>query len=153
MHQKGKLDARLVAVLVDPDARLRLVLCARSLDKAEASFPAAVINDAKKIKIPPLRERAAEIPELMDQWFIGRRSQLRFHALREELRATLQTHAWPENLAELREAVDNLAKLAHYRSGRQAERESQLTRGELRGWTRRLKLKLTFPLLSDKNND
>src|ERR1041384_8208729 len=75
MHQKGKLDARLVAVLVDPDARLRLVLCARSLDKAEESFPAAVINDEKKIKIPPLRERAAEIPELMDQWFIGRRSQ------------------------------------------------------------------------------
>jgi len=151
LHQKGKLDGRLVAALVDPDARVRLVLCARSFDKAEASFPVAIVNDAKKVAIPPLRERTAEIPELMDQWFIARRSQLRFHALRQELRASLESYLWPENLKELRETVDNLARLAHCRSGRQAEREFQLTRGELRGWTRRLNLRLTFPLLS--NND
>jgi hypothetical protein len=82
LHQKGKLDERLVAALVAPEAKLRLIICVRSPDKAEASFSTNLVSDAKKIRIPPLRERVAEIPELLDRWFIARRSPLRFAALR-----------------------------------------------------------------------
>jgi hypothetical protein len=147
VHQRGKLDSQLVAALIHPDAELRLVLSARSADKAEASFPPDLMHDTKKIKIPPLRERTAELPELMDLRFLLCRSPLRFALLRTELRESLRAHTWPGNLEELRVTVDNLAQLAHYRSRGQAERESPLTRSKLRGWIKKLTLNLKFPLL------
>jgi hypothetical protein len=151
LHQRGKLDERLVATLVDSEANLRLIICAHSRDKAEASFPVAVTNNAKEIAIPPLRKRTgAEIQELLDQWFIARRSHVRFAALRPEVRACLLSHPWPENLQELREAADNFAQLAHYRSGRQVSQSSQITRGKLRSWQRKLNLKLKFPIIPDE---
>ena len=154
LPSKGKLDQRLVAALVDPAAKLRLIICAYSRNKAEASFPPDVIKDAKAIAIPPLRERTnEELQELLDQWFIARRSELRFSALRPEVREGLLSHTWPDNLKELREAADHFARLAHYRSGRQADRDSQLTRGKLRGWIKRLHLKLKFPLIPRDDDD
>jgi hypothetical protein len=147
VHQRGKLDSDLVAALIHPDAALRLVLSARSVDKAEASFPPDLMHDTRKIRIPPLRERIAEISELMDQRFILCRSPLRFSLLRPELRESLRAHIWPGNLEELRVTVDNLVDLAHYRSRGQAERESPLSRSKLRGWIKRLTLKLKFPIL------
>jgi hypothetical protein len=153
LHQKGKLDERLVAALVAPEAKLRLIICVRSPDKAEASFPAILVSDAKKIKIPPLRERIAEIPELLDRWFIARRSPLRFAALRTEVRESLLSHSWPGNLRELRTTMEHLAQLALYRSGRQATQAEQIPRGVFRGWLKKLNLKkLQFPLVSDKTD-
>jgi hypothetical protein len=149
MHEKGKLDTRLVAALVDPRASLRLVLCAKSQDKAGASFPQTFINDAKKISIPPLRKRVDDIPELLDQWLVGRRSVVRFAALRPEVREAIRAYTWPENIEELRETADILAELAHVQSARQATTE-QLTRGKVRGWMKKLGIKLKFPIVSDK---
>jgi hypothetical protein len=152
LHHRGRLDARFVAALVHADANLRLIICARSLDKAEASLPAALVNDAKKITISPLRERIGEIPALLDRWFIASRSPLRFTALREELREGLLSHTWPENLQELRAAKDLLVQLASYRSVRQATKDSQFSRGALRGWAKKLNLTLQLPLILDKTN-
>ena len=151
MHHKGKLDPRVVAALVQPSAKLRLILCARSPDKAEASFPAELVNDAKKITIPPLRERATEIPEILDQWFVVRRSPLRVAALRLELREALRSYTWPENLQELRETADLLVELAHYRSARQATSESAVSRGVLRGWLKKLQITLQWPIVPEKS--
>lgn len=151
LYQRGKLDERLVATLVHPDAGLRLVLCARSLDKVEASFPIELVSDAKKITIQPLRKRISEIPELLDHWFIARRTRLRFAALRDELRQSLLSHQWPSNLEELRETADYLVQFAHYRSGRQATLESSITRSAFRGWIKTLNLRhLKFPLVPDR---
>lgn len=152
LHQKGKLDERVAAALVHPDAKLRLIICARSPDKVEASFPCGIVHDAKKITIPSLWERKNEIVELLNHWFITRRSSLRFSALREELREKLLAYTWPENLQELRETADILLQLAHCRSVRKATEDSLISRGTLRGWCKKLKLKLKdqLPLIPDK---
>lgn len=153
MHQKGALDPRFVAALVDPEAKLRLVIAARSADKAEASFPINLVNDAKKIKISPLRERVDEIGELLDKWLIARRSSLRYAMLPASVRDGLQAHVWDGNLQELREAADHFAELAHYRSVHQATKDSELTRGVLRSWMKRLNLKIKLPLIPDRDRD
>jgi transcriptional regulator with AAA-type ATPase domain len=150
LHQKGKLDERIVAALVHPDARLRLIICAQSLDKVEASFPTGLVRDAKQIVIPPLRDRTGEISELLDQWFIARRSLLRFAVLRDPLRESLLSYTWPHNLQELRETADILVQLAYCRSTRQATKDSQISRGVLRGWAQKLNLKLHLPLIPNK---
>jgi hypothetical protein len=149
MHHRGKLDPRLVAALVHPQAKLRLILCAKSPDKAEASFAAGLVNDAKKITIPALRERTNELPELLDQWFFSRRSLLRFGLLRPELRDALRSYGWPENLSELRQVTDVLVKLVHFRTPKQAEAE--ITRGVIRGWTKRLNVSFKFPLVLNRS--
>jgi hypothetical protein len=46
LYQKGKLNERLVDALAAPGAGLRLIVCARSLDKIEASFPAELVKEA-----------------------------------------------------------------------------------------------------------
>jgi hypothetical protein len=150
LHQRGKLDERIVAALVHPEARSRLVICAPSVEKIAASFPAHVVNEAKQIMILPLRDRAPEIGELLDQRFDACRAQLRFSAFRDELRSSLEAYAWPGNLGELREAADILVQLSHCRSARQAARESPFSRGELRGWAKKLNLKLLLPLVPSK---
>lgn len=153
LYQKGKLEERVASALVHPEAKLRLIICARSPDKIAASFPAEVISNAKHISISPLRERKGEIAEILDQWFIVRRSQLRFSALRPDLRESLLAHNWPDNLRELRETVDHLVELAHYNSGHQATMTSRVTRGVFRNWLKKLNLrKLTFPLLPQRDS-
>jgi hypothetical protein len=150
LHQKGKLDTRFAAAVADPEAKLRLVVCARSHDKVEASLPVDAVREAKVIEIPPLRNRADEIPELLDKWFIGRRSSLRFKSLRDKLSEALLAYAWPENLQELREAADYLVMVSQYRSGRQAAKEAPVSRGQLRHWAEKLSVALEFPLVPNR---
>jgi transcriptional regulator with AAA-type ATPase domain len=152
LYQKGKLKERFVEALSCPATMLRLIICARSRDKVEASFPAELVNKAMQITIPPLRERAGEIAELLDQWFITRNSPLRFATLRAELRESLLSDPWPDNFDGLREAADHLIQLAPYRSGRQATLDSQLTRATLRSWVQRRNMQIKFPLISDNTD-
>lgn len=149
LHAKGALNPRVVAALVQPAAKLRLIICARSADKAQGSFPAELVHDAKKIKLPPLRERMGELPELLDRWLIARRSELRTLALPADLRESLQAHTWPGNLAELRETAEHLASLAHSHNESEAVRNSKLSRHALRAWFETMKVKPTLPLLPD----
>jgi len=148
LYHKGKLDEHLVETLLNPATDLRLIICARSPNKADASFPSELLHDAKKIKIPPLRQRKSEIPELLDQWFIARHSSLRFSALREALRDGIMAHTWPKNLRELRDLADLLCRLANCQLACEATAEYQVSRGTLRGWTKKLNTKLQFPLVA-----
>ncbi len=150
LYHKGKLHERITEMLMNPGADLRLIICARSVDKADASFPSDLLYDAKQIKIPPLRQRKSEIPELLDQWFIARHSPLRFLVLREELRTGIMAHTWPENLRELRDLAAMLCWLASCRSVRKATAECQVSRGALRGWTKKLNTTLQFPLVANE---
>lgn len=152
MHGRGKLEPRLVTALLDPLMSLRLVLCAKSPDKAEASFPGLLVSEAKRINIPALRSRVADVPELLNQWLIARRSKVRFALLRAELREGIRGYTWPGNIEELRETADILAELAHFKSARQAA-SARLTRGQLRGWGRKLGVTLKLPIIPDSEND
>jgi len=147
LYQRGKLDERLVAAITDPAMMPRLVICAPSRKKIEASFPRGITNHATEIQIPALRERVAEIPDLMDQWFAERGSPLRFGLLQAKVREALQAYGWPKNLRELRESADHFMELANYQSAHQVATKSSLTRGIRRGWMKRLKISLEFPLI------
>ena len=150
LYHKGKLHQRIVEMLLAPAADLRLIICARSPDKADASFPSDLLHDAKQIKIPSLRQRKSEIPELLDQWFIARHSLLRYSALRDELRAGIMAYTWPENLRELRDLASMLCRLASCRSVRKAMAECQVSRGELRSWEKKFNTTLQFPLVASE---
>jgi hypothetical protein len=151
LYQRGKLHERIVAMLTNPDAGLCLIISARSLDKVDASFPSDLVHDAKKIEISPLRQRKNEIPELLDQWSVADRSSLRFTNLRDELRDSILSYAWPENLRELRIFATILIQLAHCRSPHQATKEFQISRGTLRGWGKKLNTIIKLPLTKPTN--
>jgi hypothetical protein len=143
---KGKFDPQFTLAVLQPQARVRLIICAHSLNKADASFPAAVVSEAKQIAITPLHERRNEIARLLDHWFVECRSVLRFAALTEPNRDTLLAYRWPGNLQELRAAADHLVHLAHYRSERQAANDTHTSRSASRRWRKSLGLRL--PLLT-----
>jgi hypothetical protein len=143
---KGKFDPSFTLAVLEPEARVRVIICAHSLRKADASFPAAVVSEAKHVAIEPLDKRKDEIACLLDHWFVNRRSALRFAALTEANRDTLLSYRWPGNLEELREASNHLAVLAHYRSERQAALDTRTSRSTSRRW--RLRLRLRLPLLT-----
>jgi len=60
--------------------------------------------------IPPLRERAEDIPVLLDQ-LLSAYEPAAVPRLSPAARQQLVAHAWPGNLRELREVVDSLASL------------------------------------------
>jgi hypothetical protein len=147
LYRRGKLDDRLVEMLTHPAADLRLIICARTPDKVDASFPSDRLHAVKQIKIPPLRQRKNDIPELLNQWFIARHSSLRFPALRQELRDGIMAHTWPGNLRELRALSGILLQLASCRTVGEATGECQVSRGTLRGWAKQLNTAFEFPLV------
>jgi hypothetical protein len=146
---KRRFDPTALAWMLAPEASLRLVLCAPSIGKVNASFPPAVVGGAHEVEIAPLRKREDEIPQLLDHWFVSIRSRLRFAALTEQAQQKLRSYAWRGNLQELRVAADHLSQLAHFRSERQATSDTEITRSASRSWRKRLGLSLpltTFPL-------
>ena len=66
------------------------------------------------IDLPPLRDRAGDIPLLVDH-FIGELSRQHGRNLRgitPEARTTLLRYAWPGNVRELRNVIENMVLLA-----------------------------------------
>jgi hypothetical protein len=144
---KGRFDPVFVEHAVAPGARARLIICTHAPGKVAKSFPASVAENAKRITIAPLTARKHEIPVLLDRWFIEHRSSLRFGALAPKVQDKLLSYRWRKNLQELRGAAEHLALLAYYKSEREAERDTTVTRSESRAWRERLKLPL--PLVPD----
>ena len=147
---RGKFDPAFVAQAVAPEAGVRLIICAHAPDKIYYSFPAAVVETAKRITIEPITARKDEIAVLLDRWFIERRSSLRFRALAPEVQDKLLSYTWPNNLQELSTAAEYLVLLTYYKSEREAERDTTLTRAASRAWRKRLMLPL--PLVPDETD-
>lgn len=65
--------------------------------------------DVMAVRVPPLRERAADVPLLahffLDQ--LGRQMGKAFAGFTEEALETLVEHAWPGNVRQLRNAVEH----------------------------------------------
>jgi len=66
------------------------------------------------LRIPPLRERAEDIPELAEAFLARFAAELRRGALRfaPETLGILTRYAWPGNVRQLRNAVERMAVLA-----------------------------------------
>ena len=70
--------------------------------------------DVVSIVIPPLRERAEDIPELIDHFLAEVREKYPQSPIRrfsEEALAALRRHRWPGNVRELAHAVEKIALL------------------------------------------
>jgi DNA-binding NtrC family response regulator len=63
---------------------------------------------ALRVRMPSLRERTGDLPELIDHLLRERGSTQRFADLSEADRALLCAHRWPGNIRELRNAVERL---------------------------------------------
>jgi DNA-binding NtrC family response regulator len=70
--------------------------------------------DGISVQIPPLRERKAEIPPLARQFAsdAARRAGTRPPQISDEALATLERHAWPGNIRELKNVIERAVLLA-----------------------------------------
>ena len=66
------------------------------------------------IDLPPLRERAGDVPLLLDHFTseIAKQHARRIRAISPEARTALVRYAWPGNVRELRNVVENMVLLA-----------------------------------------
>lgn len=150
---KGKFDPSFVEQAVAGDAKARLIICTHAPGKVAASFPASVAENAKRITIDPITARRGEIAVLLDRWFIEARAPVRFGTLSPKVQDKLLSYRWRRNLQELREAAEHLALLTYYKSEREAERDTAVTRSASRAFRKRLKLPLPLiPAESDPSS-
>ncbi len=61
-----------------------------------------------RIRLPSLRERAEDIPGLVDHLLAKAKSSTRFHSLPEGTQHMLLSHHWPGNVRELRNVIERL---------------------------------------------
>jgi two-component system nitrogen regulation response regulator NtrX len=66
------------------------------------------------VRLPPLRERREDIPELVSHFLARFAAERRMHLLRisEEAMAALQAHEWPGNVRQLRNIIERTIILA-----------------------------------------
>lgn len=74
------------------------------------------------VTVPALRERAADVPELLEYFSakLARELGVAPYAFSPEDVARLQTHAWPGNVRELRNVVERALLLGHMPAASQA---------------------------------
>ena len=62
------------------------------------------------LKVPSLQERREDIPYLIDEFMhqIGKQTGIRPPTIADDAMAVLQSHAWPGNVRQLRNAVERL---------------------------------------------
>ncbi|WP_431879803.1 sigma-54-dependent Fis family transcriptional regulator [Amycolatopsis sacchari] len=84
------------------------VVTVTTTDQREAEDLAVRLGGSRAIRVPPLRERACDIPDL---WHAFARAVAPGAGLVPDAEAvrTLRGHHWPGNLAELRSLVERLA--------------------------------------------
>lgn len=144
-HARVNIEPEFVEQLLLPDANVRVVISARTLDIARKSVGMELVGRAHQVAIPPLRERAGEIATLLERSFIDRRSSLRLADFTESNQAALVAYKWPRNLEELRDTADRLVQLTPFTKERSAAIALKIPRTTLQRWLGNLGLEL--PLL------
>ncbi|MEL6906755.1 MAG: helix-turn-helix domain-containing protein, partial [Planctomycetota bacterium] len=105
-NEPRKVDIRLVAAT---NRDLREMVAAREF--REDLFHRLQVVE---INLPPLRERAGDVPLLVDH-FIAEFRELHgrdVNGITPEARALLSRYPWPGNVRELRNAIENMVLLA-----------------------------------------
>ncbi len=99
--QVRRVDVRVVsATNVDLETRV---------DKGDFRLDLYYRLSVLALRVPPLRERVCEIPELVDH-FLGEKGCSR-RAMDDEVFAILSRHPWPGNVRELENEVERLVVL------------------------------------------
>jgi hypothetical protein len=147
-----RLDPDFVEALLQPEAHIRLIVCARSLKDVIDALTEELVGRAYRIEVLPLRERAGEITSLLERRFIDRGGKLQFADLTDENQQALLSHGWPENLEEVREAADRFLELARIgdASERQAATDINMPRTNFKRWLE--ELGLSWPLFRSMNH-
>ena len=68
-----------------------------------------------KIKVPPLRERIEDLPELVNHFLLkySEKSNTRVSALSEDAEEMLKKYSWPGNIRELENAIEQALNLSN----------------------------------------
>jgi two-component system, NtrC family, nitrogen regulation response regulator NtrX len=71
------------------------------------------------LRVPPLRERREDIPELVEAFMeqYGRQSGIIGCSISDDAMAVLQAHEWPGNIRQLRNNIERLMILSRLESG------------------------------------
>jgi len=140
------IDESFLTLALSPGYHVRVIAVAPSLDVAAQSLGLAAYGSLAQIAIRPMRDRRAEVLDLLDRLLlVEQRASVRTRDLREENRTALTRYRWPENLTEVREAAKYAAALAD-RSLRAAVPLAGVARSTLSDWVDRLGLDLPlFP--------
>jgi len=101
-----RVDVRIVAAT---NQNLRQLVALREFRK-DLYYRLNVLS----IELPPLRERRADIPLLVQRFVreVTRRNELEFPGISEEAMEILVDHHWPGNVRELRNMVESMVVLA-----------------------------------------
>jgi len=140
------IDPAWAARALDPDAQARLIIIAPTLKLAANSVGLAVIAKVEEVKLRALRERADDVPTLLDRLLEAEGAPARFASFTPPNQRALKKYGWKGNFDEAAEAAYYLAALVTHESIRSAAPALDLPRSTLQYWTKRMKLAL--PLLS-----
>lgn len=110
----GPLPAFFVSHLFGETYHVRPVVSAPSLEKAEDQLGKENARRLPVINVPPLTERRADIPRLIDALFIKAESGRRVTELGDANVAALRDYAWPQNFDDLRRHVPRLLALIEH---------------------------------------
>jgi two-component system, NtrC family, response regulator GlrR len=133
-------------MVLGPGSETRLILLVPTIDLALRSIVGEGIFSITKIEIRPLRKRKKDFEDLVTKLFIEARVRVRMTDLTIENRAALRAHKWPDNLEELRHAIESLAAIIRAGSIRKAASVLKVPRSTLQYGVERLGL--TLPLLA-----
>jgi hypothetical protein len=117
---------------------VRLVTTAKDRSQFDAAFP-EFPSFVVPVRLPPLSSRPAEIGWLLSRLAAADGLTLPREALGERNEAALRCYAWPENMAEIRQAARGLAALvATHGAVKTAALRTGRKRETLRDWLRRV---------------
>lgn len=140
--QSERLDEAFLSMLLSNDFRVRLFVLAPTLSAANNALGFHVVSRMLQIPLLPIRERAGDVPALLDRILAARNSALRFSDLKMENQQELLKHTWPQNFVELRDVAVRLVALHEHGSAKRAATVLGLPRSTFQYWVNRMKLVL-----------
>lgn len=144
------VDDAFRSMLLSSGFRVRLYVAVPSLAAAIEIFGFDAIMPMVQVHLCPLRERAGDLPWLLDRIFCERQVALRTADLRPINQRALQNHGWPQNFHELREAAHRLIALSTHETATKAAEALEMPRATLHYWVKE-KMHLELPLLGEEH--
>lgn len=134
------------SMLLSSDFRIRLYVAVPSRTVAEQSFGHETVSRMIPVHLRPLRERAGDVPWLLDRILNERQAKLRTADLRPINQEALQNYSWPQNVSELRDAANRLIQLTTHDAVTKAAEALDMPRTTLLYWLED-KLHMELPLI------
>jgi FHA domain len=136
------LDEAFLSMLLSTDYRVRLFVLAPMMSTANNALGFLVVARMLQILIPPIRERAGQVPSILDRNLYARGSPLRFADLQPPNQNALLRYTWPANFVELRDVAKRLVALHEHGSVKRAAVALGMARSTLQYWFKSMALEL-----------